>query len=348
LTRTNRGKILSNLEILSTRKGFNSAVRHINKTLGLIDALEEGANLGDLLLETEDEELRGEIGALLRMVLVDKLGYAAFSFNLSRDSGDPASLAGEFERWLAVDLVAAYHHPDLGLLAANPKNAKGLSAFGPLRKHELLVIYAGRAGTDALDLEAARTAAALFDGGKPGIPPELYGRSVQQAVSRSGSKTRAGPPVMASAPAVPSLRPAPRKAVPVPHRAVPVSAPPGLQPPAAFKAPSFSRMTPLYSVAVQNELFPNGNVEAWKRIIDSYTVKYPDLRVYIYYEGERILNINTLFKWGKVMHGRSIQFAVAGGEIRDVAKLQRYLIQGASPHFEAFLRFPVSSSLRLF
>jgi len=66
------------------------------------------------------------------------------------------------------------------------------------------------------------------------------------------------------------------------------------------------------------------------------------------YEGERILNINTLFKWGKVMHGRSIQFAVAGGEIRDVAKLQRYLIQGASPHFEAFLRGPVSGSLRLF
>jgi len=55
----------------------------------------------------------------------------------------------------------------------------------------------------------------------------------------------------------------------------------------------------MYSVVVQNELFHNGNVEAWKRIIDSYTTKYPGLEVYIYYDGERIMNINSLFKMGK-------------------------------------------------
>jgi hypothetical protein len=353
------------LEILSTRKGFKSAVRYINKTLGLIDALEEGANLGDLLLETEDEELRGEIAALFRMVLVDKLGYAAFSFNLSRDVSEPASLAGEFERWGALDLVAAYHHPDMGLLAANPKNAEGLSAFGPLRKHELLVIYAGRAGgrTDDFCLKAAKTAAALFDGAEPGIPPELYGglrgtESAQgtNAVSGGGSSPRTGLsvkiPAAVGASAAPVSEPPPRRAVgagagppakPHPRKAVQVP-----RTEFSFQAPRFSRMTPMYSVVVQNELFHNGNVEAWKRIIDSYNTKYPDLRVFIYYDGERILNINTLFKWGKVKHGRSIQFTVAGDEIKDVAKLQRYLVQGASPHFEAFLRGPVSGSLRLF
>jgi len=101
-------------------------------------------------------------------------------------------------------------------------------------------------------------------------------------------------------------------------------------------------------VVVQNELFHNGNVEAWKRIIDSYKTKHPTLEVYIYYDGERILNINSLFKWGKVKHGSSIQFAVAGSDIKDVAKLQRYLIQGASHQFEAFLHGPVSTALKLF
>jgi hypothetical protein len=89
-------------------------------------------------------------------------------------------------------------------------------------------------------------------------------------------------------------------------------------------------------------------VEAWKRIIDSYKTKYPELEVYIYYEGERIININSLFKWGKVKHGSTIQFAVAGKDIKDVAKLQRYLMQGASPQFEAFLKGPVSTVLKLF
>jgi len=49
-------------------------------------------------------------------------------------------------------------------------------------------------------------------------------------------------------------------------------------------------------VNVTNELFHNGNVEAWKRIIDSYRYKYPALDVLIWYEGERINDINALFK----------------------------------------------------
>ena len=109
-----------------------------------------------------------------------------------------------------------------------------------------------------------------------------------------------------------------------------------------------SRMTPMYSVNVTNELFHNGNVEAWKRIIDSYKMKHPDLDVLVYYDGERITNLNALFKWGKVKHGSVIQFAVAGENICDVAKLQRYLAQGASPMFEAFLRGPVNGVLSLF
>jgi hypothetical protein len=104
----------------------------------------------------------------------------------------------------------------------------------------------------------------------------------------------------------------------------------------------------MYSVNVTNELFHNGNVEAWKRIIASYNAKHPDLQVLVYYDGERIMDINALFKWGKVKHGSTIQFAIAGEDISDVAKLQRYLSQGASHLFEAFLKGPVNSVMALF
>ena len=104
----------------------------------------------------------------------------------------------------------------------------------------------------------------------------------------------------------------------------------------------------MYSVPVTNELFHNGNVEAWKKIIQSYNAKHPKLEVFIFYEGERIHDIHALFKWGKVKHGSTIVFSVGGDEIKDVAKLQRYFKQGASQRFEDFLRFPVDKTLNLF
>ncbi|MDR1909730.1 MAG: hypothetical protein LBQ35_07440, partial [Spirochaetaceae bacterium] len=285
---------LRNLEILSTRPGFNSAVRYIKKTLAVADDLGEGLNLGDILFEIQDPELSGDrIGLLLRMLLVDKMGYHTVSANLVNPAEDPPALAGEFAKWNAVDLLAAYHHPDLGLIAANPKVAAEIANLGNLRKHELLVIYAGKGGggkADAQCREAALLAAALFEGEKPKIPAALYkgpfSTEAAAAESPGGPVSPAGPAPAAAA--------------------------------GITRGPK--RMTPMYSVVVQNELFHNGNVEAWKRIIDSYNAKYPELQVYIYYEGERIIDINSLFKWGKVKHGSSIQFAVAGSEIRDVAK----------------------------
>jgi len=101
-------------------------------------------------------------------------------------------------------------------------------------------------------------------------------------------------------------------------------------------------------VTVTNELFHNGNVEAWKRIIESFKVSHPDLDVLIFHEGEKINDINSLFKWGKVKHGDPILFQVVGENIRDVSKLQKYLFEGASPRFEQFLKIAVGKVLNLF
>ena len=108
------------------------------------------------------------------------------------------------------------------------------------------------------------------------------------------------------------------------------------------------KMTPKYSVQVSNELFHNGNVEAWKNIVESYKTKYPGLDVHIFHDGQKVNNINALFKWGKVKHGDVIVFCVSGEEFKGVAKLQRYLYEGASIRFEHYLKKDVNKVLNLF
>ena len=347
------GKELVNLEILSTRAGFNSAVRHIKRTIGIMEDAGGNENLADLLYVIEDEEMDGSRSALiLNILLVDKLGYKVASANLSSVVADLSSLAKEFEKWKGVDLIAAYHHPELGLLVANPKIADELSAFGSLRKRELLVVYAGKgnASADADCEKAAELAIRFFEGTKTTVPPSL----LKGNFTAKGPKVKAAPkppkePKVQKARAAAGKRAAaapPKQKVPEVQRVAPPVVTAAAPPAAAPTGPV--RMTPRYAVVVRNELFHNGNVEAWKRIVASYSNAYPSLQVYVYYDGERILDLNTLFKWGKVKHGSAIEFAVAGNEIKDVAKLQRYLAQGASHQFEAFLKGPVNNVLKLF
>jgi hypothetical protein len=335
-------KDLTNLEVLSTRAGFNATVRQIQKTIGISG--EAGSNnLGDILYEQVDENLAGErAGLLLRMLLVDKLGYRTVSTNLASVAEKPVELAEEFAKWKAVDLVAAYHHPELGLLVANPKNPEELAGFGELRKRELMVVYAGKQGSPADEncAQAAELALRLFEGRNVKAPPALLkGNFAVRKVAKPSAEKPAAP--KAKAKAAPKAAPKAKSSAPEAHR---VAAP--VVTAATTAAPA--KMTPRYAVVVQNELFHNGNVEAWKRIVASYKAAHPTLEVFIYYEGERILDINSLFKWGKVKHGSAIEFAVAGDNIQNVAKLQRYLAQGASNQFEAFLHGPVNSVMKLF
>jgi hypothetical protein len=324
----------NNLEALSTRKGFNSAVRHIQRTMEI--ASNKG-NLGDILFQMDDEELTGaRAGMLLRMYLIDKLGYKSASTNLESTAQDMAKLAQEFEKWKGVDLIAAYFHPELGLLVANPKMAEELAGFGELRKRELIVVYAGLQGkeTDDKCQNAAMLALRVFEGAKVTLPSfitkgNFTAVKIPKPKKEKEVKLKKEKTAAKAAPKASSNKAAPKTA-------------------AAVVQPAAGKMTPRYAVVVQNELFHNGNVEAWKRIIASYKAKHSTLEVFIYYEGERILDINTLFKWGKVKHGSAIEFAVAGNEIMDVAKLQRYLAQGASKQFEAFLHGPVNTVLKLF
>jgi hypothetical protein len=211
-----------------------------------------------------------------------------------------------------------------------------------------VTVYAGtfqkKAPQKTLE-EAVGAMLAWLEGKRPKAGPALLKGKLKFKPVRVAAPPTAAPPAVRPARGRPARAP---KAARQQERAFakPAAAPAAQVAPAAPAAKK--RMTPMYSIPVTNELFHNGNVEAWKRIIQSYNLKYPGTEVFVFYEGERIHDINTLFKWGKVKHGSAIMIAVAGDAILDVAKLQRYLRQGASPAFEAFLRFPVNTILNLF
>jgi len=333
---------------LSTRDGFNRSLRHFLAVNDILSDFEGRGNLADKLNGLLDEKSihANQIGPIMNALLVGhpKYNYRSRSYNLVRNIEDFDPIVSEVAKWDAVDLVLAYYHPDLGLTLINPKNKQHWDSVQALRKNELLTIYCGTL-TEKAPAKLLETAIDAM------VCLLSTGKSKAGAGLTQGKFKWKAP--KAPAPAKPKVRkkagrpPARPKAKSIAPTAAQGAAPAAAAP--AVEAPSKKRrMTPMYSIPVSNELFHNGNVEAWKKIIQSYNMKYPGVEVFIFYEGERIHDINTLFKWGKVKHGSTIMIAIAGEDIKDLAKLQRYLRQGASPAFEAFLKFPVNTVLKLF
>jgi hypothetical protein len=337
---------------LSSRDGFNRSLAHFKIVGGMVAEIERGCNLADVLGERLGEKAINpdQVLPVLNALLADRYHYAVGSHNLAENVDSLVRLSAETSGWRAMDLVVAYFHPELVVMAINPKNRAHWEAAGGLKRNELITVYAGTpgaSGKEDLLRSGIDTLLALVEGSRAKAPAAFRkGRYVPRKPARRAVEVRA--PARAPKASTAAVR---KTAAMAPAPAASAAAAPAAPPaPAAVPAPAATgrRMTPMYSIPVTNELFHNGNVEAWKKIIQSYTTKYPGLEVYVFYEGERIHDINTLFKWGKVKHGSAILIAVAGTDIRDVAKLQRYLRQGASQMFEAFLKAPVNAVLNLF
>ena len=353
---------------LATRDGFNLSLGHFRFISRLVSEFESKTNIADILsrsLAEKSIEPRQVLPAL-NAILVDKYHYACRSHNLAENFDAFDGLVATVRSWRGVDVVVVYFHPELGVVVVNPKNRDHWEAVRSLKKNELVTVFAGAFGATDGDRKyetAISLLIALMEGGRVKSPAALQKGSfvfrkpapvAPAAAPRAARRVARGRParaaavdysaVAAAAQSTAPIYPTPSQAAAAPAAAAPAAAP------AAAAAPSGApkRMTPMYSIPVTNELFHNGNVEAWKKIIQSYTTKYPGLEVYVFYEGERIHDINTLFKWGKVKHGSAIMIAVAGDAITDVAKLQRYLKQGASHMFEAFLKGQVGAVLNLF
>ena len=332
---------------LAKKTDFNTSVKHIQSVIEILDDCNPKENVADKInLMIREQTIKPEqVRSILSVSLLDKWNYKVVSENLKFILDDASSFVAELAKWTGIDLVFGYDHPDLGFIVVNPKNPAAAQVIQGFRKNELLLIFVGKQDRGTVD-------AALAD-------------SVISAIKKLFEKKACSVP--ASVKTGPFVYVEPKKAAPVklkktvakkPGRKAPApsapaakvqasSAPSHLERPSAI-ATGPKKMSQLVSVPVSNELFHNGNVEAWKRIIRSYTAKYQDAEIMVYYDGERIVDINTLFKWGKVKHGSTIQFAVSAQEINDLSKLSKYFRQGASPMFEAFLRGSPDTVLNLF
>ena len=336
---------------LSTRAGFNRSLGHFRLVTSLVEQLEQGRNLADLIddLEKEKEVNKAQIGPILNALVVEKYGFHSVSFNLPVDIQDLKPIHEMVSKWNRLEMVIAYHHPQLGITLINPKKMAHWEGIQDISRNELAVLYATgvrEKDKDVVD-DALKDLRLILEGRKPGNDAKYKDASLKDIPKPAPAAQPAAQPAALSAGArpAPSARPVQVSARPA-APAAPAAKPAEAASPAA--AGGRARMTPKYSVQVTNELFHNGNVEAWKNIIESFRTKFSDLEVHIFHDGEKVNDINSLFKWGKVKHGDVLLFSVAGEDIKGIAKLQRYLFEGASIRFHNFLKKDVNKVLNLF
>ena len=317
------------LNLLSTRAGFNVALGHFKLVNTIAAQVTQGYNLADIINNALNQGnlRRYQVRAIVNALLVDKFMYAYQARSLDKNIEDVSKATERLAQWNNLQIVIAYHNPQTELILINPKNNEHWIEALPLAQYELVVIYLNTFSESTNVVKQA----AIED-----VLSILYNQQVSPKKIYIDSERRPRP-VVAPVPVAKDKSVDRVADAPVQTGRKPVPGDSGTR-----------RVTPRYSVLVTNELFHNGNVEAWKKIIESYKLKYIGIDVLIWYDNERINDLNTLFKWGKVKNGTPIIFSVAGDVIKGVSKLQRYLFEGASPRFEVFLKGGIGQVLDLF
>lgn len=316
---------------LASKSNFNKALRHFYKVTEVVDEIESGNNLADIVnSQLDGEEIHNDqILPLIGAVLRDKFQYSFDSCAIPANISKFEKICQEIYTWTALDIVIVYYNPNGKVILINPKNQEHWDRARELVRDQLGVVYVkkNKLSDKKLEIEAISTIENMISGKFVKVNKAFIDKSISPKQRQK---------VKIAAPNLDETEPSPSSSVSA-----------GVS---QAKAPSASgkNITPKYAVQVSNELFHNGNVEAWKKIVESYKTKYPSLEVFIFFENEIINDINSLFKWGKVKHGDSIFFQIGGENIVGVSKLQKYLYEGASPRYEQFLKIGVGKVLNLF
>ncbi len=298
---------------LGSKSSFNKALRHFFKVTEAVEEVESKINIADFIngLIDEEEIHQDQILPIIGSVIRDKFNYSVRSINIPVSLTNFDKIINETVKWTALDIVGVYFKPDGHRAVINPKSLESWERVRELSADQLMVIYV----KNITESDAAVENDALIT-----LEDLLHGRDVFSNKKFVDQTVTEAPKGAAAQERVVSTQTVKKK----------------------------RNVTPKYGVQVSNELFHNGNVEAWKKIVESYQTKFPDLEVHIMFKGEVINDINSLFKWGKVKHSDTIFFQVSGESIKGVSKLQKYLYEGASPRFEQFLKLGVGRVLNLF
>lgn len=295
---------------LATKTNFNKALNHFYGVNDVVDEIESGRNFADAVnvMLAEGDLTVDQVLPMIGAIIKDKYQYSYDSYNVPVTLNDFSKIVEETSKWTALDIVLVYFSVNSEPFLINPKNIIHWERVREIVRDQLMVIYVKKKKEPNPKVE--NDAINAIEEMMAGKDVFINKEFIDETVAVREAKKQIAPAEAAAA--------------------------------------GKKNMTPKYAVTVTNELFHNGNVEAWKRIIESFKVSHPDLDVLIFHEGEKINDINSLFKWGKVKHGDPILFQVVGENIRDVSKLQKYLFEGASPRFEQFLKIAVGKVLNLF
>ncbi|MDH5753508.1 MAG: hypothetical protein OEZ59_13950 [Deltaproteobacteria bacterium] len=103
-------------------------------------------------------------------------------------------------------------------------------------------------------------------------------------------------------------------------------------------------------IPVASEKIIFGHLEAWANIIRSYQATHPSHRVMLRYEDEAVLSLMELFKMAGRLNPQGFELVVAAADhnLKDVPKLVRYLVEGASDSYNQFIRRDVHQVQPLF
>jgi len=295
---------------LATKTNFNKALNHFYGVNDVVDEIESGRNFADAVnvMLAEGDLTVDQVLPMIGAIIKDKYQYSYDSYNVPATINDFSKIVEETSKWTALDIILVYFTVNSEPFLINPKNMIHWERVRDIVRDQLMVIYVKKKKEPNPKVE--NDAINAIEEMMAGKDVFINKEFIDETVTVREAKKQIAPAEAAAA--------------------------------------GKKNMTPKYAVTVTNELFHNGNVEAWKRIIESFKVSHPDLDVLIFHEGEKINDINSLFKWGKVKHGDPILFQVVGENIRNVSKLQKYLFEGASPRFEQFLKIAVGKVLNLF
>ncbi|HMA99382.1 MAG TPA: hypothetical protein VKS21_00205, partial [Spirochaetota bacterium] len=238
-----------------TRNAFNEAIRFF-KTVTAISGSLKNQNLSDIIWDLLQEEKIGpqQVPSVYSTLLIDKLGYSAKSINFLTEVALKKDICSDIKDWTSIDLNCIYYSATGYPMVFNPKNKKHINEISKFNKDFHFVVYA----RDLADNNTEVSKAACEDFlkillGKPVKNVAAYTKKIARSVPAGGgtaSKQK-------------------------------------IKKQAAVKPKNMLRTDKL-GVVVSNELFHNGNVEAWTRIIKSYSAKYPDNQVKVFYDGELI------------------------------------------------------------
>ncbi len=321
--------------VFGRRQDYNTAIDHFTAVKEFVSRLkaEQVADVVNELLR-DNVIISAQVPSILRAVLVDKLGYAVKSFNVKNPTVFNPQWVKQFQGWVEADFLCLYHDLSGNLQVLSPK--RELHQPLTLELHSLFVVYA-HSSDKSKNPAIAAEAAEIFQGKR---------RETYTADSLARKAPEKADPFEVQPITTAPLRRSYDDLPPEPKRKSYETA---SEPEKKFSAPMGKiQKSPFISVMVTNELFHNGNVEAWKRIIASYEDRYPGARVHVYYNNEKIENLNALFEWGKVKSGTPIMISVQAAEIKDLAKLRKILSEGASNRFEVFLKGAPHQILKLF